>query len=199
MILYKFRTLDNFQFVLDILVNQRMYAATFDSMNDPMEGFYTADEDIPKESIAALKEHQKSLKFCSLSKYSNNPLMWAHYGNGCRGVAIGVEFKSTEDIREVKYGSHSHIKTSKPSTIARAKDVLSFKADFWQYEDEIRVFAAEGNFIGVKVKELIFGERTDRTQKALLKKIVTAVSPKVKIVEWDDSMAYVHSQPVYKT
>jgi hypothetical protein len=175
-----------------------MYAATFDTMNDPMEGFYTSDEDIPKTSIEALEQHQTSLKFCSLSKYSNNPLMWAHYGNGCRGVAIGVEFKKSEDMREVIYGSHSHLIASKPTTIERAKDVLSFKADFWQYEDEIRVFAGKGNFIPVTVKELIFGERVDRTQKALLKKIVQATNSLVQIIEWDDSMIYVHSQPVYK-
>ncbi|MGI2169641.1 hypothetical protein ACROAE_05525 [Shewanella sp. MF05960] len=199
MVLYKFRSLDNFQFVLDILVNQRMYAATFESMNDPMEGFYTSDEDIPKESLDALEQHQKSLKFCSLSKYSNNPLMWAHYGNGCRGIAIGVEFKDTEDLREVIYGSHSHLSASKDTTIERAKDVLSFKAGFWQYEDEIRVFVGKGNFIPVKVKELIFGERADRIQKALLKKIVQAANPSVEIIEWNDSMLYVHSQPVYKT
>lgn len=184
--------------MLDILVNQRMYAATFDTMNDPMEGFYTSDEDIPQASIEALEQHQKSLKFCSLSKYQNNPLMWAHYGNGCRGVAIGVEFKESEDMREVIYGSHSHLNASKPTTIERAKDVLSFKADFWQYEDEIRVFAKKGNFIPVKVKELIFGERADRTQKSLLKKIVQAANPSVEIIEWDDSMSYFHSQPVYK-
>lgn len=199
MILYKFRSLENFQFVLDILVNQRMYAAAFDTMNDPMEGFYTSDEDIPQTSIEALEQHQNSLRFCSLSKYYNNPLMWAHYGNGCRGVAIGVEFKESDDMREVIYGSHSHLIASKPTTIERAKDVLSFKADFWQYEDEIRVFAEKGNFIPVKVKELIFGERADRTQRSLLKKIVQAANPSVEIIEWDDSMSYVHSQPVYKT
>lgn len=75
-----------------------------------------------------------------------------HYGNGCRGVAIGVEFKEKEDIREVIYGSNSHLNTSKSTTVERAKDILSFKAGFWHYEDEIRVFANKGSFISVKVK-----------------------------------------------
>lgn len=185
--------------MLDILVNQRVYAAAFDTMNDPMEGFYTSDEDIPQASIEALKQHQNSLRFCSLSKYGNNPLMWAHYANGCRGVAIGVEFSKTVDMREVNYGSYSHLNTSKSTTIELAKDILSFKADFWQYEDEIRVFAERGNFIPVKVKKLILGERADRTQKSLLKKIVQSVNPSVEIIEWDKSMYYVHTQPVYKT
>jgi hypothetical protein len=185
--------------VLDILVNKRLYAATFEEMNDPMEGFYTADPDIPDESLDALKVEQKSLKFCSLSKYHNSPLMWAHYANGNRGIAIGIEVKDDADLREVVYGSHSHLVASKPTTIERAKDVLSFKADFWRYEDEMRVFADKGNYVSVTVKEIIFGERADRTQKALLKKIIEKVNPKIKIIEWTDDMFYVHSDPVYKT
>ena len=195
--LYKYRTLDNFQFVLDILTNQRLYATTFDTMNDPMEGYYTADPDIPSESITALKEEQKNIKFCSLSKYHNSPLMWAHYANGNRGIAIGIEVKDDADLREVIYGAHSHLIASKPTTTERAKDVLSFKADFWRYEDEMRVFSEKGNYVNVTVKEIIFGERADRIQKALLKKIIKKVNPQIKIIEWDDEMFYAHSEPVY--
>ena len=53
--------------------------------------------------------------------------------------------------------------------------------------------------MNVTVKEIIFGERADRTQKALLKNIVKKVDPKIKIIEWTDDMFYVHSDPVYKT
>jgi len=114
-------------------------------MNDPMEGFYTADPDIPVESLDALKVEQKNLKFCSLSKYHNSPLMWAHYANGNRGIAIGIEVKDDADLREV-----------------------------------------------------IFGERADRTQKALLKNIVRKINPKIEIIEWTDDMFYLHSDPVRK-
>ena len=37
-ILYKYRSLDNWKFVLDIFLNKRLYAASFYDMNDPMEG-----------------------------------------------------------------------------------------------------------------------------------------------------------------
>lgn len=195
---YKFRSLDNFQFVTDIVVNQRLYAATLDTMNDPMEGFYTHDPDIPQESLDALQQHQKSLKFSSLSKYNYNPLMWAHYADGYRGIAIGVEAKN-EDWREVSYEKHSHLLANKPTTLERAKKVLTYKAGFWRYEDEIRIFAKSGNYVPVKVKEIIFGERTDRTLKALLKKIIRAVNPKVKLTDWDEEMSYVSSEPVYKS
>ncbi|MBN28041.1 MAG: hypothetical protein CL578_23785 [Alteromonadaceae bacterium] len=201
--LYKYRTLDNFQFVLDIIVNQRLFTATFENMNDPMEGYYTADPDIPESSIDALREHHKSLRFCSSSKYHNNPLMWAHYANGNRGIAIGFETKKGTEFREIIYGSHSHLVSSKPTTIERAKDVLCFKAGFWRYEDEVRIFVdtedknIKGNYVYVSVKEVIFGERADRSQKALLKSIVRKVDPKIKIIEWDHTMHYAYSEPIF--
>jgi len=193
---YKFRSLDNLQFVMDIIVNQRLYAATLDTMNDPMEGFYTHESDIPDEAIIALEEHKKSLKFSSLSMYDNNPLMWAHYANGCRGAAIGIEFKDGVDFRNVTYGTHSELSLNKPTTLERAKQVLSYKSDFWHYEDEVRAFADKGSYIPVIVKEVVLGQRADRSQKALLKKIVNAVNPAIKIQEWDEEKLYVHSQPV---
>lgn len=39
-ILYKYRTIDNLEFFLDTLLNNRLYAASFKDMNDPMEGVY---------------------------------------------------------------------------------------------------------------------------------------------------------------
>lgn len=36
--LYKYRGFNNFEFALDIFVNQRLYAATYKKLNDPMEG-----------------------------------------------------------------------------------------------------------------------------------------------------------------
>ena len=37
---YKYRSLENWRFVLDIFLNKRFYAAPFASLNDPMEGRY---------------------------------------------------------------------------------------------------------------------------------------------------------------
>lgn len=195
---YKFRTLDNFQFVLDIIVNNRLYASTFDAMNDPMEGFYTCDPDIPEEALSALQEHRKSIKFCSLSKYETSPLMWAHYANGNRGIVIGVEVKDDTDWHEVVYGTHSHLNSGKQSTKERAKKVLTYKADFWRYEDEIRIFASKGNYVPSKVKKIIFGERADKSQKALLKRLVRSLDQSIELIDWDENMYYTHSEPVYK-
>ncbi len=37
LILYKYRSLKNFQFIADTLVNNRFYAATFSELNDPID------------------------------------------------------------------------------------------------------------------------------------------------------------------
>ena len=48
-VLYKYRSLANWKFVLDILVNGRLYAAPFSELNDPMEGrLYYFGDDVTK-------------------------------------------------------------------------------------------------------------------------------------------------------
>jgi hypothetical protein len=49
LILYKYRSLKNFQFIADTLVNNRFYAATFSELNDPMEGLFLYAMGIPGE------------------------------------------------------------------------------------------------------------------------------------------------------
>lgn len=126
MLLYKYRTLVDFKFVLDLLVNQRLYATTYDEMNDPMEGVYGFDNNVPQESIDALEEHRKRIKFCSLSSLAEEPLMWAHYSKGARGVVIAVEVKEKVDCRPVHYDGPSHITAPLSPEIELSKRALGF-------------------------------------------------------------------------
>jgi hypothetical protein len=41
MLLHKYRSLTDWKFVLDIFAHQRLYAASFLDLNDPMEGDYS--------------------------------------------------------------------------------------------------------------------------------------------------------------
>ncbi|WP_196140644.1 hypothetical protein [Aliikangiella sp. G2MR2-5] len=125
--LYKYRSLDNFQFILDILVNQRLYATSFDEMNDPMEGHYTHSNNMTPEIIGDFDRYYKEIKICSLSKEKNEPLMWAHYADGARGIVIGVELEKSTDFREVKYDGPSFLLANKASSKERAKNVLRYK------------------------------------------------------------------------
>jgi hypothetical protein len=193
--LYKYRTLHNFENVLDIIINQRLYAATFESMNDPMEGFYNLSENVGADDLEALESLMGQLKICSLTPHKNHPLMWTHYADGARGVAIGVAV--TEDVNSVVYDSVSYLTADKKSNIERAKKILTYKAGWWKYEDEARVFVENSSYIDVVVKEVIFGEKINPDQKSLLEKIISSVNPTIKLISWDNSMMYAYSEPVY--
>ena len=38
--LYKYKSLKQFEYFMDILTQNRLYGATFKELNDPMEGFF---------------------------------------------------------------------------------------------------------------------------------------------------------------
>ena len=40
---YKYRSLSNLKRFIDILINNRLYAAKYIELNDPMEGFFLYD------------------------------------------------------------------------------------------------------------------------------------------------------------
>ena len=40
MLLYKYRSLENFEYVLDIILNERLHCAPYDDLNDPFEGIF---------------------------------------------------------------------------------------------------------------------------------------------------------------
>jgi hypothetical protein len=90
-ILYKYRSLGNWKFVLDILLNKRLYAASFATLNDPMEGryFYFKDE-VTRQFRAAILYQKTGWKICSLSKTATNTLLWSYYAGGHTGIAVGV-------------------------------------------------------------------------------------------------------------
>ncbi|UZD56682.1 hypothetical protein OLL83_002356 [Shewanella algae] len=182
--LYKYRTLDNFQFLLDILVNNRLFAAKFDSMNDPMEGVYTTRGLVDEEFHAGLKRDIGDIKLCSLSTEKDSPLMWAHYAAGNRGCVIGVELPLGTIVKPVKYYGPSVIDINRQmKSKERARRVLTYKNDFWDYESEVRTFVENGNYQPVVVKEITFGEKADKTTKAIVKKIMAKINPEVAIFE----------------
>jgi hypothetical protein len=52
-VLYKYRSVENWKFLEDIFSNRRLFAATFRSLNDPMEGLlYKHDKDVSLSPIA---------------------------------------------------------------------------------------------------------------------------------------------------
>ena len=64
MLLYKYRSLKNFEYVLDIILNERLYCAPYDKLNDPFEGLFLSTLDIPNlPHMGIFKDQHGSLSF----------------------------------------------------------------------------------------------------------------------------------------
>ena len=183
--LYKYRTITDFKFFTDIVLNQRLYAAPYFEMNDPMEGHYRyAIGGLTDEVIRMLKGEKQKIRICSLSRQNNNPLMWAHYADGHRGVVIGVEVEAGQhDVRPVSYTGPSILQNTHIHDPAEtAKRILCHKHEAWFYEEEERLFVLGGAmFANVKVREVALGARMSNQDKSLVTNLVQKIDPTIRV------------------
>ncbi|ACA86733.1 DUF2971 domain-containing protein [Shewanella woodyi] len=179
--LYKYRGFENLEFALDIFINQRLFAADFKSLNDPMEGRYIYSKGmLSKEEISRIRGRKSEFKILSLSETAVNMLMWSYYCEGHKGFAVGVEvLDQGVSIEPVTYVDDLKLDKEEGGDIAKA--ILTKKLKLWSHEREHRVFAQGSPFVAVKVKELVFGINTESRQSELLTAIAKKFCPGITI------------------
>lgn len=181
---YKYRSLENFEFFVDILVNQQLYATSYKDMNDAMEGIYY-ESGIPPSALLEIKEEKERFNICSLSRDCNNPLLWAHYANGSRGVNIGIEVEESEilDFKDIIYGDLPTIRDCS-NTLLTAKKILTHKHKSWEYEEETRIFTSYNEkYVKIEIKKIILGERISDQHKQLIKSLAEKLVPNAQLIE----------------
>lgn len=187
--LYKFRSLQNFEYTADIIINNRLYAADFEKMNDIMEGVFW-HKDIAENILEQIKNTKKKLKICSMSgeEAFSNPLMWAHYADSFKGICLEFEVdESKVEVKEIAYDDGVlELTMSQGATNLNeewAKVLLCKKYSDWEYEEEYRIFSKD-EYIkdGVELKKIYLGGRISGTHKELIKKIC---SDDIKVVDTD--------------
>jgi hypothetical protein len=169
--LYKYKNLNNFKWILDIVLNKKLYAAKYTELNDPMEGIFR-HRGLHKNIIRELKSEKKELRICSLSKTCNDNLMWAHYADGERGIVIGIKkecLSSQNHIHSICDIDYWGIPYVEENTTADA--ILSRKNKEWGYEQEVRVFTKE-KYIKIEIEEIILGSRILPEYKYFFEKIL---------------------------
>lgn len=173
---YKFRSLQNIKYFLDILIGKRLYAARYDELNDPMEGQYTTDAG-NRNLICQLKEQKHKVRICSLSKDYRHTLMWSHYADGHKGCCFEVKVKDpTGQPVEVKYETE----LPKVDDIRYVKELLSYKSILWKYEDEVRCFR-KSSYCNVEISQIIFGERIKKADYNFYEKLVKAIDDNIEV------------------
>jgi hypothetical protein len=193
-LLYKYRSLDNWKFVLDAITKSRLYAATFDSLNDPMEGrYYYFGNDVSQEYKKAILENRRQLRICSLSATRTSTLLWSYYGGSHKGVALGVTITPRQSpipiVRPVSYDNGIHVRgqSTRRTADAAALDILTQKQMAWQHEHEFRVFTHQPH-VRVVIKELVLGCQIDPLDQELICALVKKWHPKVKLTKLNRSM-----------
>jgi len=187
--LYKYRSLDNFKNFIDILLKNRLWAAKYKDLNDPMEGqYYYNSGELNRSIRTKLLEEKGDLRLCSLSKVNNNELMWSHYTNGQRGVAIGLRVNELEySVRPIHYDGLVSIR-NQDFNDQTAMEILSHKLEVWNYEEEVRVFVRNKFFIDIQVEELITGRAMSNSDFGFLRELVEKVNPQIRIIKAETLM-----------
>ncbi len=180
--LYKYRGIRELRYFVDIILNQRLYAAPYFELNDPMEGHYLYSKGKLDHEVRSLINGNKGkIRICSLSSVHGNELMWAHYAEGHRGVAIGVTIKDKkQDVREVIYDGLPEISESS-LCFPSAQKILSHKLEVWSYEEEIRVFTDNKQHVDVKIEEVILGRSMSNQDISFIRKLIKSIDPEISI------------------
>lgn len=189
---YKYRNLKNFAHFADIIINQRLYAAIFTKLNDPMEGLYFYKDGKPDRGLRdSLKKKKKQAKICSLSDNYNCSLMWTHYADEHKGVVLELSVKEFDEFRKINYvdqvrilkGSDLQINSKLHYTI------LSEKLKSWETESEVRFFklglANLSTHIKVDIKKIYAGVKMSKSEFKILGNFVKKYNKDIEVVRME--------------
>lgn len=135
------------KYAFQVLRNMEIKVSRFDDLNDPFE-LYGVELSNPahRRSFKAFKRwaSQRFGLLCFSCRW-RNPLLWSHYGDRHRGVAL--EFQLDDDVvAEVEYSTYRlrlDIKRKLASGGFSEEDAYQMaitKSKHWKYEEEVRVF-----------------------------------------------------------
>jgi hypothetical protein len=131
---------------LQALEAQELKVSRYDDLNDPFElyGINLANHNHRRKFIEFKRWISQRYGLLCFSRHWRNPLLWSHYGDRHKGVAL--EFQLHDDIAlEVRYLPY-RLRMNIERALARgwfseqeAYEVAITKAAHWKYEEEVRV------------------------------------------------------------
>lgn len=187
--LYKYRSLANLWHTLDIVLNQRLYCAHWSTLNDPLEGRYeiylgNRSPKLASTMVNRIEQARDGFRIASLSANPTNFLLWSHYADGHKGVAIEVDIPENHaDLTEIVYSPFSSVFSETEQTQEDLRHLFNGKGEEWSYEEEYRIIIDQTHFdLPSKPSRLLLGPMVPSDQAALLRK---ALSGHIEIVEME--------------
>lgn len=148
------------KWALEALEKQTIRVSKYDDLNDPFELLAMSLED--KVSRSVMQENKKKvndvLRILCLSEGWKNPLLWGHYADKHRGIALELEVPSTS-AQPITYEPDRssldlHALMDQRDEKAKIEMFKMYTTKFsdWSYEEEYRVqfekgecFTVDGN------------------------------------------------------
>lgn len=180
-ILYKYRSLSNLKWFLDILINRRLYASKYLSLNDPMEGFFTYDPTVPRPIVTKLRDERANTLICSLSKTYNNGLMWSMYGDEHKGCCL--KLKVTSKIWTKLDIDYTDMKTLITDKNASIETILSTKSKQWEHEKEVRYIITNSNssYLKISIDTIYLGAKMNRGDVSFYTSLIHSIDEKINV------------------
>lgn len=174
--LYKYRSLKDMKRFIDILMNRRLYASKYLDLNDPMEGFFLYDQNIPPSIVSKLRDERATTLICSLSKTPKNGLMWSMYGDEHKGCCIKLKVTSP-NWKEVDVNYNS-IKTVITNNNASIDTVLGAKSVQWKHEEEVRYINTnpKSPWLKIEIAQIFFGAKVSRADYSFYKQLIDTIN-----------------------
>ena len=181
---YKFRSLNNIRYFLDILVNNRLYAARYDELNDPMEGAYLING-YNENIIRLLKTRKYKPRVCSLSKNYIHALLWTHYAEGHKGCCIEIIPKNWDTLEPINYVDNLPIVNND----TEGRELLSYKSKLWKYEEEVRLFN-KSSYCKVYISQILFGYKISNTDYRFYERLIHSINQSIVVRKIQESEIY---------
>lgn len=113
-------------------------------------------------------------RVCCFTTKPENELMWAHYGDGHKGVCLGFDFSESnlyERINQVKYSDEFPVVNS----VEEIPDALLTKRKVYEYEQEWRILSMHIDSVPFEtsaLKSIYFGYNVQNEQIEYVQQLV---------------------------
>jgi hypothetical protein len=183
---YKYKSAENLWQIVDIFARGRLFCAKWDTLNDPLEGRYEVffNSKFPESDVLLekLETRRNKYRIASFSSAPDNFLLWSHYADGHKGIAIEIEIHpSHRDLFEVAYSPSASVFSNKAQIAKDVRHIFNCKTEEWSYEREFRIITTSTYFnLPNPVRRILLGPLFDRERRLLLQAIVP---PSVELVQ----------------
>lgn len=193
--LYKYRSLQRLDYVLDIILNERLHCSSYKNLNDPFEGLFATeiyfapeaefsallnDSNVPRSIITyddidlLISSSNPLLKICSFSSDLSDVRLWSHYADSHKGIAIQIDLEDDVDVKKVTYNKRlpSYCRTL-ISSEPIISEILINKTMHWEYECEYRILTNQVYYpIKSCISGIYCGIRIDEEKLSILRRII---------------------------